>query len=91
MTDGQLLERFAAGGEAAELAFAALVERHGAVVLQTCRAILRDEHEAEDDLPGTRSQIRIALGAGIVGSLAASGGLPRRPLRAVRRRPANGP
>src|SRR5947209_5522531 len=48
MTDGQLLERFATGGEAAELAFAALVERHGAVVLQTCRSILRDEHEAED-------------------------------------------
>ena len=53
MTDGQLLERFAAGGEAAELAFAALVERHGAVVLQTCRAILRDEHEAEDAFQAT--------------------------------------
>ena len=33
LTDGQLLERFAArGGEAAELAFAALVERHGPMV-----------------------------------------------------------
>ena len=33
LTDGQLLERFATrGGEAAELAFAALVERHGAMV-----------------------------------------------------------
>ena len=53
MTDGQLLERFAAGGEAAELAFAALVERHGAVVLQTCRSILRDEHEAEDAFQAT--------------------------------------
>jgi DNA-directed RNA polymerase specialized sigma24 family protein len=48
MTDGQLLERFAQGGEAAELAFAALIERHGPVVLHTCRSILRNEHEAED-------------------------------------------
>ncbi|WP_083671110.1 sigma-70 family RNA polymerase sigma factor [Singulisphaera sp. GP187] len=53
MTDGQLLERFAIGGEAGELAFAALVERHGAVVLQICRAILRDEHEAEDAFQAT--------------------------------------
>ena len=53
MTDGQLLERFAAGGEAAELAFAALVERHGAVVLQVCRSILRDEHAAEDAFQAT--------------------------------------
>jgi RNA polymerase sigma factor (sigma-70 family) len=53
MTDGQLLERFATGGVAAELAFAALVERHGVVVLQTCRSILRDEHEAEDAFQAT--------------------------------------
>ncbi len=53
MTDGQLLERFALGGEAAELAFAALVERHGPVVLNTCRSILRDEHEAEDAFQAT--------------------------------------
>ena len=43
-TDGQLLERFATGlGEAPELAFAALVERHGPLVLRVCRAVLRDE------------------------------------------------
>jgi HlyD family secretion protein len=53
MTDGQLLERFAAGGEAAELAFAALVERHGPIVLHTCRSILRDKHEAEDAFQAT--------------------------------------
>lgn len=48
-TDGQLLERFALGpGEAADLAFSALVDRHGAMVLRTCRAVLRDEHAAED-------------------------------------------
>jgi RNA polymerase sigma factor (sigma-70 family) len=53
MSDGQLLERFARGGEAAELAFAALVERHGAVVFETCLTILRDEHEAEEAFQAT--------------------------------------
>src|SRR5580704_7472324 len=53
MTDGQLLERFAQGGEAGELAFAALIERHGPVVLHACRSILRNEHEAEDAFQAT--------------------------------------
>jgi RNA polymerase sigma factor (sigma-70 family) len=53
MTDGQLLERVAGGGEAAELAFAALLERHGPVVLHACRSILRDEHDAEDAFQAT--------------------------------------
>jgi RNA polymerase sigma factor (sigma-70 family) len=49
LTDGQLLDDFRGrGGEAAERAFAALVERHGPVVLRACRSILRDEHAAED-------------------------------------------
>lgn len=49
LTDGQLLERFSTdGGEAGELAFAALVERHGPMVLRVCRALLRDAHEADD-------------------------------------------
>jgi hypothetical protein len=49
VTDGQLLERFATRrGEASEGAFAALVERHGPVVLRLCRSVLRDEHEAQD-------------------------------------------
>ncbi len=53
-TDGQLLERFATDrGEAAGLAFAAIVERHGPVVLRACRAILRDEHEAHDAFQAT--------------------------------------
>src|SRR5437899_1912827 len=52
--DGPLLERFAAGqGEPAELAFAALVERHGAMVYQVCRSVLRDEHAAEDAFQAT--------------------------------------
>lgn len=54
LTDGQLLERFAThGGEAAELAFAAIVERHGPMVYRTCRSILRDEHEAMDAFQAT--------------------------------------
>ena len=45
LTDGQLLERFATDAdEVAELAFAALVERHEARVWRVCLAILRDEH-----------------------------------------------
>lgn len=49
LTDGQLLECFATRDrEAAELAFAVLVERHGPMVLRTCLAVLRDEHDAQD-------------------------------------------
>ena len=54
VTDGQLLERFATrSGEASEDAFAALVERHGPVVLRVCRSVLRDEHEAQDAFQAT--------------------------------------
>jgi RNA polymerase sigma factor (sigma-70 family) len=54
LSDGQLLGRFAARrGEEAEGPFAALVERHGPMVLRACRAILRDEHEAQDAFQAT--------------------------------------
>ena len=54
LTDGQLLERFAArDGEAAESAFAALVERHGPLVWRTCRDVLRDDHDAADAFQAT--------------------------------------
>lgn len=54
LTDGQLLERFGArGGEAAELAFAALVERHGPMVLRVCRHALCDPNDAEDSFQAT--------------------------------------
>jgi RNA polymerase sigma factor (sigma-70 family) len=44
--DEDLLRRFAADRD--ETAFAALVHRHGSMVLGVCRRILRDEHDAED-------------------------------------------
>ncbi|WP_158633624.1 sigma-70 family RNA polymerase sigma factor [Tautonia sociabilis] len=54
MADGELLERFLTReGEAAELAFAALVERHGPMVLRVCRSVLRDDHEASDAFQAT--------------------------------------
>jgi RNA polymerase sigma factor (sigma-70 family) len=54
LSDGQLLERFASGpGEVSELAFAALVERHGAMVLRVCRGVLSDPHEAQDAFQAT--------------------------------------
>ena len=54
LTDRQLLERFRAReGEAAELAFASLVERHGPMILRVCRRTLRDEHDARDAFQAT--------------------------------------
>ena len=54
LSDGQLLERFATDrGEAAELAFAVLVERHGPMVLRVCRSVLADSADAEDAFQAT--------------------------------------
>jgi HlyD family secretion protein len=54
LTDGQLLERFAIrGGEAAELAFAALVERHGPTVMRVCRHTLGNPNDADDAFQAT--------------------------------------
>jgi DNA-directed RNA polymerase specialized sigma24 family protein len=54
LTDERLLEQFAQRrGEASELAFAALVERHGPMVLRACRGIVRDEHDAQDAFQAT--------------------------------------
>ncbi len=53
-TDGELLERFVQGrDETAEAAFAALVDRHGAMVLRICRQVLRNEHDAEEAAQAT--------------------------------------
>jgi RNA polymerase sigma factor (sigma-70 family) len=49
LTDRQLLERFTARRDAVgEAAFAALVSRHGPMVLDLCWQILGDRHDAED-------------------------------------------
>jgi RNA polymerase sigma factor (sigma-70 family) len=54
LTDAALLDRFRSGpGEQAEAAFAALVERHGPMVMQVCRRILGDRHDAEDAAQAT--------------------------------------
>ncbi len=54
LTDGQLLERFATEpGEPAELAFAALVERHGPMVMRVCRGVLADPNDAQDAFQAT--------------------------------------
>jgi RNA polymerase sigma factor (sigma-70 family) len=45
-TDRDLLHAFATRRD--EAAFAALVERHGPLVWDVCRRLLRDEHDAED-------------------------------------------
>src|SRR3954465_1996496 len=51
LSDAQLLERFAAGRDAA--AFEALVARHGPMVLSVCRGILKDPNDAEDAFQAT--------------------------------------
>jgi len=48
-TDGELMKWFTTGdGETAQLAFMAIVGRHGPMVLRVCQGILHDPHEAED-------------------------------------------
>ena len=54
LTDAQLLERYLSPeGPGSETAFAALVERHGPMVLGVCRRLLLDTHLAEDAFQAT--------------------------------------
>ncbi len=54
LTDPQLLEQFVSGDEeSAALAFEAIVERHGPMVLWVCRTVLQDVHAAEDAFQAT--------------------------------------
>ena len=57
LSDAELLNRFASRrsehDETAELAFAALLARHGPMVLRVCRAVLGDRHEVEDAFQAT--------------------------------------
>jgi RNA polymerase sigma factor (sigma-70 family) len=49
LSDGELLGLFADHrDETAEMAFAALIERHGSMVLRVCRSILQNDHDAQD-------------------------------------------
>jgi DNA-directed RNA polymerase specialized sigma24 family protein len=50
-SDGHLLERFVS--RRGELAFTALVERHGPMVQRVCYAVLGDHHEAQDAFQAT--------------------------------------
>ena len=54
LSDKQLLERFLDRGDVSrDLAFAALIERHGLMVHHVCRSILRDGHAADDAFQAT--------------------------------------
>jgi RNA polymerase sigma factor (sigma-70 family) len=50
-TDADLLDRFLVQRE--EVAFEALVHRHGPMVLGVCRRVLEDEHDADDAFQAT--------------------------------------
>ncbi len=72
LSDEQLLERFAAQAEPdSQLAFDAIVRRHGPMVMGVCRRLLGNHHDAEDAFQATF--IVLALRAGAVRKGAGSG------------------
>jgi RNA polymerase sigma factor (sigma-70 family) len=70
LSDARLLERFVSHHE--ERAFAALVARHGAMVLNTCQAVLKDPNAAEDAFQATF--VLLFRKAGSIRECAALGG-----------------
>ena len=79
LEDDQLLDRFETDGD--ESAFEALIGRHGPMVLTTCRAVLRDEHDVEDAFQATFLVLARKAGS-IRGSEALGGWLYRVAYRA---------
>jgi RNA polymerase sigma factor (sigma-70 family) len=54
LSDGQMIERFlCAPRDEAGAAFAALVDRHGAMVMGVCRRLLSDSNDADDAFQAT--------------------------------------
>ncbi len=54
LSDGQLVQRFLNGRDGGDqAAFAALVERHGPMVLRVCREVLGNAHDAQDAFQAT--------------------------------------
>jgi DNA-directed RNA polymerase specialized sigma24 family protein len=54
LSDGQLLEQFmGANRDVSELAFGAIVDRHGPMVRRVCRQMMGDLHDAQDAFQAT--------------------------------------
>ena len=80
LTDARLLERYAS--ERDETAFAALVQRHGPMVMAVCNGVLDDTNDADDafqaDIPPPGPQGGSDLDQRFAGRLAPSRGVPDR-------------
>ena len=64
MSDEQLLEHFAARTESdGEIAFEAIVRRHGPMVMGVCRRLLGNQHDAEDAFQATFIVLALRVGA----------------------------
>ena len=79
LSDASLLDRFAS--ERDEDAFAALVARHGLMVLCVCRGLVREQADAEDAFQATfrilARRVRSLRVQGSLGGFATLRGLPR--------------
>jgi RNA polymerase sigma factor (sigma-70 family) len=70
VSDGRLLEQFVTHQE--ELAFNALMRRHGPMVFSVCRRVLHENHDAEDAFQATF--LLLARKAGVIRKQQAVGG-----------------